>query len=135
MEKETFRAELQKIFTEIFPNSFVKVSNQHLNGEGFNIIFAILSKDEWINHILENDPVYHLFVIDKNKDGSFTIDVPIGSIHRYDGSRIKTGWRKKSNVSEEKILEYLKKYLLKLRENLKELIKDMNQSEIIKTKI
>ena len=139
---EEYIEKLDKTIKDIFPDFYVKVSNKSaIDNNSIHISVMIgKNKEEWINGIHNNDPLSQETIwihdcIDDNGKIKNLISVENtygGRLSLKDYSRIKLGWRNKTG-SPEQILDYIKKYFLKVKEILK--ANKENIADIVKDKI
>jgi hypothetical protein len=138
--KDEFINELDKTIKDIFPKSYVRVSNKAAFGNDSINITLLLGKDksEFENGISHNDPLQETIwiheCIDDNENikDIITAENPYGGrLHLNDySSKVKTGWRNKT-TSPQKMIDYLKKYfenvkkiVIENKANLNKLVKD-----------
>jgi len=97
---------IQNSFNEYFPNawSFINVRNS-FGKEHISINFGLVDKSELTSRILENDPVFHTFVIHNEGAGKYeAVNVqsgikinPVNPMYAMD--RVKTKFRKTTGDS------------------------------------
>lgn len=133
MSVSEFIKNLENAVKKIFPKSFVKINASTNLGSSIHMVFA-LGKDrsEWINGIIENDPLFHRFMIGWNsfQEDTFIKDkivaelsvggnlkiLPDEGSHLAQG-RIKIGWRKKT-APPDKIIQHFTNYFKKVKKTL-----------------
>lgn len=140
---------LKKGITDIFPHSFVYVKHSKMLGESIDVRFALGSKDEWENNILQNDPVHTTITIgfdQINPDGTMQDQVTAKSsisgitvkpTQKYMAySHVKFPLRKKTGTPE-KIIEHVLTYFSKLKDMIRDTIPNMvdKHAELAKKKI
>lgn len=130
---DDFVSNLESTVKKIFPKSFILSKASTNLGSSISLVFA-LGKDrsEWVSGIIENDPLFHRFMIGWNsfaegrfiKDkieaelstgGSLKINPEQGSHMAF--GRAKIGWRKKTDTPD-KIVDYIGNYFKKVKKVL-----------------
>lgn len=141
---ESFLKEMETAIKKSFPNSYININASTNLGSSIHLTFA-LGKDrsEWENGIIENDVLFHRFMIGYNsftegtfiKDkieaeaivgGSLTVEPPNSM---YALGRVKTGWRKKT-ATPEKMVKAFENYFKKVKQVLKDNVKNMRPSDL-----
>lgn len=102
MENNQFIVDsIQKSFDKQFPNAWSIIRVQKLIGEVITVTFGLVDKSELTSGILENDPVFHSFIIHIEGDDKYeaavnssgiSINPPEGSYYAME--RVKTKFRK-----------------------------------------
>ncbi len=130
---DEFTSGLESVIKKVFPKSFVRVTASTNLGASIGLVFALGGgKNEWSNGIIENDVLFHRFMIGWNsfteghfiKDkivaelstgGSLKIDPAEGSYYAFD--RVKIGWRKKT-APPDKMIKSMGDYFKKVKKVL-----------------
>jgi hypothetical protein len=131
MNAQEMIKKLEDELKPIFPDSFMKiVYNTNLNRT--IIIYFALGKDnsEYINNIRDNDPMHNIIFIGNygpeiKTDGTLPEKINVKSAFFGLKGHTKEGYKKLANLRQktdtpEKIISYLKKYFLNLKELAKE---------------
>jgi hypothetical protein len=152
MTVDEFTAKLKSTIKKHFPKSKVEAWSSTNLGSSISLSFALgKDKSEWVNGIIENDPLLHRFMIGWNSfaEGRFIKDkiqaeLTIGGsmlVEPEEGSRMaygrkKIGWRKKTDTPE-KIITHFDNYFKKMKKVLKDSIEDMPKKhyELNKNKV
>ena len=133
MTVDEFVKNLESAIKKIFPKSFIQVYADTNLGSSITFKFA-LGKDrsEWTNGIIQNDALFHVFMIGWNsfKEGTFIKDKIVADLSvggslkvspsegsRYAFEKIKIGWRKKT-ATPEKMISSMADYFKKVKDVL-----------------
>lgn len=135
MTVDEFTKALEATIKKIFPKSFVRATASTNLGASIGLVFALGGgKNEWTNGIIENDPLFHRWMIGWNsftenafiKDkivaelstgGSLKVDPEPGSHMAF--GRVKIGWRKKT-APPDKMIKSMGDYFKKVKKVLKD---------------
>jgi hypothetical protein len=130
---DEFVKSLETEIKKIFPKSYIEVRASTNLGASISLRFALgKDKSEWQNGIIQNDPLFHAFMIGWNsfteghfiKDkieaelsvgGGLKVDPAAGSHMAYD--RVKIGWRKKT-APPDKMVKAIGDYFKKVKQVL-----------------
>jgi hypothetical protein len=131
---DEFIKSLEGAVRKIFPKSFVQIYASTNLGASITFKFALgKDKSEWANGIIQNDPLFHTWMIGWNSftEGHFIkdkieADLSVGGslkIKPEEGSylafgRVKIGWRKKT-ATPDKIIQHFENYFKKMQQVLK----------------
>lgn len=135
MTVSEFVSGLESAVKKIFPRSFVQIYSGKNLGSSITFRFALgKDKSEWQNGIIQNDPLFHLWMIgwESFVDDAFTKDkipaeLSVGgslTITPEEGSymaqgRAKIGWRKKT-LPPDKLIKGFSDYFKKVKKVLKD---------------
>lgn len=135
MTVDEFVKKLEATVKKIFPKSFIQVYASTNLGSSITFKFALgKDKSEWNNGIIQNDPLFHVWMIGWNSftDGHFIKDkieaeLSVGgslAVRPEEGSymaqgRAKIGWRKKT-APPDKIIQHFDGYFKKMKKVLKD---------------
>jgi hypothetical protein len=133
MTVDEFVKNLESTIKKIFPKSYINAKASTNLGASIHLTFAFgKDKSEWGNGIIENDLLFHRFMIGWNSftEGHFIRDkieaeLSVGGglkVEPDEGShmafgRVKIGWRKKT-APPDKILTHFSNYFKKARKVL-----------------
>lgn len=83
-EVEDFAYELESIFLDYFPESYIDVSfSRSLSYYILDIRYALgAGKHEFVNGLINNDPMSDILIIYLGKDGKLTDDMELRSLQR-----------------------------------------------------
>ena len=135
MTVDDFIKGLESAIKKSFPKSYINAKASTNLGASIHLTFALgKDKSEWQNGIIENDPLFHRFMIGWNSftEGHFIKDkieaeLSVGGtlkVNPEEGSRmalgrVKIGWRKKT-APPDKIVQYFGNYFKKAQKVLKD---------------
>jgi hypothetical protein len=134
MTVDEFVKKLEATIKKIFPKSYIQIYASKNLGASITFRFALgKDKSEWVNGIIQNDPLFHTWMIGWNSftEGHFIkdkieADMSVGGtlkIKPEEGSymafgRVKIGWRKKTDTPD-KIIKHFDNYFKKVKQTLK----------------
>lgn len=129
-----FMENIGKAIAKHFPKSYISVDYSKSFHASITVKFTLgKEKKNYVNGIWNNDPAIQTFSIDSKdgvmqsgqlpekmnidsyRAGSFMVTSE-NPLYVYDS--IKVGWRKKSNVSPEKIIQHLDNFFGKLKKSI-----------------
>lgn len=121
---EDLQNKLQSAYKELFPYGEIIFRKQSLGGKGFIITLTMLSKEDWPNKIIQNDPIFtNIFINEIGNDqleaelthGGRLMLQPEEHQRMYAMVPFKVPFRK-TKGSEDKILKTLNQYFMKMRQ-------------------
>lgn len=145
MSVDDFTKNLESAIKKVFPKSHVAARASTNLGSSIHLQFALgKDKSEWQNGIIQNDPLFHSWMIGWNAfaDGKFTKDKIVAELstggtlktnpepgtHYALGSK-KIGWRKKT-ATPEKMIKGMQDYFKKVKKVAKENKDNMTQRDL-----